>query len=350
MSILKKMDKNMILVGVAAVAVVITGVLIVAQSGSGFSLPSILGTSNQQIAEKVIKYINDNQLSTTPVTLGGVSEESGLVKVTVKIGAQQVDSYATKDGKILFPQKGYDMSQTKTTAGTNNDTTPSKTAEQIIAAMKKSDKPVVDAFIVSRCPFGLQMQRMIADAIKTVPALADNIKVRYIGSVSGNKITAMHGDAEATENLRQICIRDEQASKYWNYVSCQMKASGTESSCEKSTGIDSAKLNACVSTASRGIAYAKEDFDLANKNSVSGSPTLVVNGATVEEFTSDSQPVFGSGRSSDEMKTIVCDASNSKPGFCSQKLNTAKAATGFSATYEGAASSGSGDAGCDPAQ
>jgi hypothetical protein len=40
------------------------------------------------------------------------------------------------------------------------------------------------------------------------------MKARYIGTVSGTTITAMHGEAEAKENLRQICIREEQSTKY----------------------------------------------------------------------------------------------------------------------------------------
>ena len=66
----------------------------------------------ERVAKKVIDYINNNQLSSTTASLGGVSEESGLVKVKIKIGANSFDSYATKDGKFLFPQ-AFDMSVKK---------------------------------------------------------------------------------------------------------------------------------------------------------------------------------------------------------------------------------------------
>jgi hypothetical protein len=333
------LNKNTILIALGVVAVVIIAVLIYTGPSSSFSLSNFLtfGQSNQQIGQKVIDYINTKNLTGgAPAELVSVSEESGLVKIKIKIGENEFDSYATKDGKFLFPQV-FDMS--KEEAG-NNQPAAGKTAEEIIAAIKKSDSPLVEAFIVSRCPFGLQMQRMIADAVKNIPSLGQYVKVRYIGSVSGNTITAMHGEAEAKENLRQICIRDEQRSKYWDYVSCQMK-SGDVSGCEKTAKIDSAKLDACISDVKRGVAYAKEDFDLADENNIGGSPTLMVNGAVAEEFTSDNQPVFGSSRSSDEIKTAVCQAFNSKPSFCSVKLNTAQAATSFSGTYEGSGSTSS---------
>jgi len=339
LSILKNMNRNTILIGVAVIAIVVTGCLIFAKSNTGFSFPNIFGMSNDRVGKRAVDYINNNQLSQTPASLVSVSEESGLVKVRIKIGDSEFDSYATKDGKLLFPQ-AFDMSPatdktstTDSTAGANSTLTP----EEAAAAITKTDKPMLDAYIVARCPFGLQMQRMMADAIKSVPSLAQYIKVRYMGEVSGNTITSMHGDAEAQENLRQICIRDEQPAKYWSYVACQMKT-GDTAGCQTSTGVNAAQLSACVSDSARGIADAQKDFDLSAKYKVTGSPTLILGGQTVSEFN------FG-GRTSDAVKSIVCAAFNSQPSFCSTKLNTAEAAASFSETYAGSGSSGA-DASC----
>jgi hypothetical protein len=342
---LKNINRNTILIGVAVIAIVITGVLIFAKSNIGFSLPNIFGMSDNQVGKRAVDYINNNQLSQTPASLVSVSEESGLVKVKIKIGDSEFDSYATKDGKLLFPQ-AFDMSPATDSASTDNAAGASSilTPEEAAAAITKTDKPMLDAYIVARCPFGLQMQRMMADAIKSVPALAQYMKVRYIGSVSGNTITAMHGDAEAQENLRQICIRDEQPAKYWSYVACQMKT-GDTAGCQTSTGVNAAQLNACVSDPARGIADAQKDFDLSAQYKVSGSPTLILGGKSVSEFN------FG-GRTSDAVKSIVCAAFNSQPSFCSTKINTAEAAASFSATYSSstATAAGSSGANCAPAQ
>ena len=264
-----------------------------------------------------------------------------MVKIKIKIGENEYDSYVTKDGKYLFPQTPIDMSKTETSSSASGGT-----AEEVLASIQKSDNPAVEAYVVSRCPFGLQMQRMIAEAVKNISVLANNIKVKYIGSVSsdGKGIESMHGAEEAAENLRQICIREEQPAKYWNYVSCQMKAQGTELSCEKSTGVDSAKLSACLGDPGRGVAFAKKDFETADQLGISGSPTLAINGKVIDEFTSDNNPVFGSSRSADEMKTTVCIASNSQPDFCSTNLDTAQAATSFSETY--GSSGGSNSSSC----
>ena len=340
--------KNQILTGVAIIAILITGFLIYSNQNPGkFILPG-LGLSDKALAEKGIDYLNKNVLSgQSQATLENLSRESGLVKMKIKIDSSKYDTYITRDGRLLFPQAFNLEPKKDEKTGQDNKSAPSA---QSCEALPKSDKPMLEAYIVSRCPFGLQMQRMMAEAIKNSPDLANYVKVMYIGSVSGNKISAMHGDAEAAENLRQICIREEQPTKYWNYISCQMKAKGAESSCQISTGVDSAKLNACISDASRGVAYAQKDFDSANKYGAQGSPTLIMGGSEISEFSADGKAIFG-GRSADEIRSIVCCAAGDKLGFCSKRLTTTEAATGFSAAYPTSNASGSSSsAGCEPAQ
>ncbi len=352
---LKNIDKNTILVGIAVIAIIITGGLIFASSNHGFSLPNFFGKSDSQIGKDTINYINNNQLSQTPATLVSVSEVSGLVKVKIKIGTNSFDSYVTKDGKLLFPT-AYDMTPKKTTAASatpaNQNNNPSASAQPTATAVVKTANPVLEAYVVSSCPYGLQMQRAIADAVKNLPALAQYIKVRYIGSISSGVISSMHGPEEAQENLRQICIRDEQPTKYYNYISCYMQKTvatassgmplGDSPSCQASTGVDTAKLASCVSDPTRGLADAQKDFDLNSKYNIQGSPTLVLNGAQISEGS------YG-GRSSDGVKSMVCAGFKTQPSFCTTKLNTAPAATSFNLAY--ASTSGStANNNCAPAQ
>lgn len=355
LSFFKNMNRNAILVGVAIIAIIVTGVLIYANLNHGFSFPSIFGMSDNQIGKKVISYINNNQLSSTPASLVSVSEESGLVKVKIKIGTNTFDSYATKDGKLLFPQS-FDMSAKTSSASANQNassTNSTQTPAQAAAAITKVASPMLEAYVVSSCPFGLQMQRAMADAVKSVPALAQYIKARYIGSISNGVISSMHGPEEAQENLRQICIREEQPAKYWSYLSCYMlKTTATATSgmplgdstgCQSSTGVDITKLNACVSDPSRGLVYAQKDFDLNTKYNVSGSPTLILDGAPISESN------FG-GRSSDAVKSMVCAAFKTQPSFCSKTLNTAEAATSFSETYASGSGSTASNTNCATAK
>jgi hypothetical protein len=340
---LKKINKNSLLIAVAVLGIAITGAVIFLNGNQGqISLAGLgFGLSDKTIAQKSVDYINNNQLSSEPATLVSFFSESGVVRVKIKIGANEFDSYATKDGKLLFAQ----AIKLDEKIGGTSETNTKPTAEQIKQAcdgLTKTDVPVLEAYVVSKCPFGLQMQRVMADAIQKVPSMAQYLKVRYMGSIVDNKVTAMHGDAEAQENLRQICLRDEQSNKYWGYISCHIKK-GDTTSCEKTAGVDSAKLTACTTDANRGVAYAKIDFDLSTKYSVKGSPTLILNEAQVSESS------FG-GRSSDVAKNIICCASKNQPSFCSTALDTAEAASSFSETYAGAGNSGAAGTNCAPAQ
>lgn len=324
---------------IAVIVAVILAVMAFNSLGSGFSFG--FGVAKDKIAAKALDYINKNLLSNgQTATLVSASVEGGVVKLKIKVNNSEFDSYVTKDGKLLFPQ-AFDMDKKTEDTTASNSASSAPTEEQIKQTCKtlpKNDKPVLDAYIVSKCPYGLQMQRILADVAANAPALAQNIMVRYIGSISNGNISSMHGTAEAQENLRQICIRDEQRSKYWNYISCHIKA-GDVDSCLASAGIDTNKLATCISDKNRGLAYAKEDFDLNTQYGVQGSPTLILDGKEISEFN------FG-GRTSDALKTMICCAYNSQPGICSTKLNTSNAASSFSETYS-SSNGASGDANCE---
>jgi hypothetical protein len=269
---------------------------------------------------KAVAYINNNLISSGSATLVSAVDAGVLYKVTTAYNGNNIDTYVTKDGTQLFVSSPYDMDAAVATTTTQ----PKKTC----ADMPKAAASQLDAFVVAGCPYGLQMQRILAEIVSNVPSLADSITVRYIGAVENGKITAMHGDAEAQENLRQICIREEQAAKYWDYVSCYIKASGSTDSCLASAAVDTTKLNTCMTDATKGLVYAQADFDKAGTYSVSGSPTLIMNGQTVSEFD------FG-GRTADAVKTLLCCGFSAQPSACSTALITAQAATSFSATYAG---------------
>ena len=78
-NILKNTDKNALLIAGAVIAVAIVGSLAYAGINRGFSLSNLgfFGMPKDQIADRAIKYINDNKLAQSPASLVSVSEESG---------------------------------------------------------------------------------------------------------------------------------------------------------------------------------------------------------------------------------------------------------------------------------
>jgi len=104
-----KPTKNQLFIGVAILAVILTGVVFFSGSRFNFSngLPLKIGSnmSADEIAKKSIDYLNKSILQEGQTAeLVSSSEESGVVKIKIKIGGNTYDSYATKDGKLLFPE------------------------------------------------------------------------------------------------------------------------------------------------------------------------------------------------------------------------------------------------------
>lgn len=319
----------------AILVLMFVGVIPTSITGGFSGLPSG-SLSGEEAANKAVDYINSNLVAGGGVSLVSVEESSGVYKVITSYQGNDIDVYVTKDGVWLFVTPPFDTTTPITT--TTTTTQPQITCEDVT----KSDKAELDAFVVSYCPFGLQMQRILSEIVKNIPALAENIKIRYMGwTGEGDSceygVCAMHGKEEAAENLRQICIREEQADKYWDYVACFMKGEGKTEECLAEVGVDVAQLNECMTDSSRGVEYAKVDFDLQDQYQVTGSPTLILNGERVSEFD------FG-GRTAEAVKSLLCCGFSTEPTSCDQQLNTAQAATSFSESY--ASSSGSSGGSC----
>lgn len=322
----RNLSKKKLIVVAVAVALIGVGALVYANQEK-LGLNIFWGSSPQKTAQKAIEYINENVVSQgISASLMSVKKESGVYKIHIEVGGQEYDSYVTPDGKYLFPVV-YDMSPVSAEETESQSGQEKATCEDL----KKSDKPILEAFVVSQCPYGLQMQRILYEVVKNIPSLAADIKVEYIGAIEEEKITSMHGDVEAQENLRQICVREEQVDKYWNYIACHIEKGDVEG-CLTSANVNKTQLNTCMTDKTKGLKYAEVDFNSQDKYNVSGSPTLFLNGEKVSEFD------FG-GRTAEALKTLLCCGFSSTPDLCSQKLTEDSAATGFSDTYTGSGSS-----------
>jgi len=300
-------------------------------NSDGTSFLNFSSKSAERTAQKAIDFISENMLDGAEAILVSASEESGVYKFKMKIDDQEYDSYVTKDGRILFPSSVSLVESEESAAATEGE---KMTCEDI----NKTKEPILEAFVVSQCPFGLQMQRVLNEIVKNIPQAASYIKVEYMGAIESSKITSMHGDEEAQENLRQICLREEQPNNFWAYIDCHIKE-GDVDSCLQTAQVDVSKLASCLADGSRGLAYAEKDFANQDKYEVTGSPTLILDGDKVSEFD------FG-GRTAEAVKTVVCCAFQDEPEFCGAALSTESANSSFSPTYSSTESNTGGDASC----
>ncbi|MFA5109283.1 MAG: hypothetical protein WC458_01950 [Patescibacteria group bacterium] len=291
-----------------------------------------------QAKEITEKFINDFLMqSGSKATIKEVTEEYGLYKLKVDIVSDVVDSYLTRDGKLFFPQ-ALDIDKinsAKETAPEASATTGGQAGQVTV----KNDKPVVELFVMSYCPYGTQIEKGI---LPVLTALGNKIEfeLKFCSY-------AMHGDKELAENLNQYCIQKEQPDKLNAYLSCFLENSDA-SACIKSAKINTNKLNACVSStdkqykvtenAKNNVGYQGSypgfnvDKTANDKYNVGGSPTLVING---QDISSDRDPA--------SLLKTICSAFNNPPKECETVLSSASPSAGFGS---GTATNASAAAGC----
>ena len=311
-------------VAAAGIVIVVAGVL-------GFmkrNRDQMVNLRTKVIPETVMKLVGDPTVKITEVR--NLKETSGIYEFELVLDTagtvKNYTSYITKDGQLFFSQ-GTKLKDLASVVAP----TPKKT--MTCDDIPKEATAKVTAFVVSNCPYGLQMQRVMSKAIGEQKELEKTMDVKYIGSIVDGKVTSMHGEEEAIENTRQICIREEQKPKYWEYVSCYMKEAGKSEACMATSGVDVSAVQTCMTDPNKGVAYAKKDFDLSTTLNIGSSPTLLVNDKlVVSEFD------FG-GRTADAMKNITCCASSTKAGYCGTALSTEQAAASFSVTGTGGTTS-----------
>lgn len=189
--------------------------------------------------------------------------------------------------------------------------------------MEKKDKPEVQLFVMSHCPFGTQMEKGI---LPVVELLGNKIEfnVRFV-------YYAMHGEVEVKEQLKQYCIQKEQNDKFIPYLKCFLEAGETDK-CLTQEKIDTTKLNSCVEKSDAEFEVTKKfndktswlsgryplfntDKELNERYGVQGSPTLVVNDVVVE-----------TARDPKSLLDTICLGFKTKPEECNKELPT----TGFS--------------------
>jgi hypothetical protein len=283
------------------------------------------GGSVPNEVKKAMEYINEMlKEQGQSASLISWSEENGLYKIDFKIGDNQYQSFVTKDGKYLFP---YALDLTKKI----EEATGTEETETQPTQAEKRERPDVKLFVMSYCPFGLQMEKALLPVWQLLDDKVD-IGVYFVDYI-------MHGKKEMEENLRQYCIQKEEKVKYLAYLGCFVK-DGNSENCLKEAGIDQNKLNSCQQTADKEFKIS-ESFtetgyppfnvhqDLNEKYGVRGSPTLVIN-----------DTVVNIERSPEKVKEAICNAFLNPPDECNQKLPEETASPGFGMAT-GSSSSGS---------
>lgn len=276
----------------------------------------------EQATKKCIDYINNNLVQPGTTASAISSQDLGTVyRIITSYRGQQVPVYITKDGSLLF------LSGVNTSQQIQQEAQP----QQAFDAPDK-EKPEVNLFVMSFCPYGVQAENSMKEVVDLLGIKAD-IKVHFIANVQGDtveSVQSLHGINEAKEDLRQACIQKYYDQKtFWSYLveinkNCYPNYRDTSKleECWKNAaqklGIDVSKIENCA-YGSEGLGLLKADEELTEQYSVTGSPTLIINGAK-----------YSGSRTSEAFKQAICSGFITQPKECSQSLgnSTSTTATG----------------------
>jgi protein-disulfide isomerase len=282
-SLTEKFRENPWMLSTVILGVLVLIFLVGSFGGTGFAITGgAIGVDN--VGSNFIQFA-ENQVEGIKVL--GVTEENGFYNIEYSSSKGDGIVQVTLDGKFLVTGL-IPMNEEVPTAST--DSNPAESVE-----VPKSDKPEVELFVMTHCPYGTQAEKGFIPFMESVGNLVD-AKIRYVHYF-------MH-DPEETETPRQVCIREEQPTKYLSYLR-EFLVEGNSDSALIKAKIDVDAMNECISNGN-AEKYYDEDSKLSESYGVRGSPTLVVNGA-----------IANSGRDAASYLSAACSAFNNIPSECS---------------------------------
>lgn len=81
----------------------------------------------------------------------------------------------------------------------------------------KTDKPTVQMFVMSFCPYGKQAEQGIGPAMSVLGKYV-TFEPHFIVNVNGDTVNSLHGPNEAAEDKRQAVIWKYWPDEFWSYV------------------------------------------------------------------------------------------------------------------------------------
>ncbi len=320
--------KPKIVIIAVLVLVIAGGFFVFWQAKQGkIDLPALLlGSRADKLGAEAIDFINKNLLPPgTTATLVKITNEGSVYKIQIKIGNEEPDVYVSKDGKFLFTA-AFEMKKAET------KTSPAPSQE-----LPKADRPDVKLFVMSYCPYGLQMEKvylpvyqLLKDKVDWQPRYV--IYQDYCAQASGDQKTtcekqycfksgsetycSMHGVAEINQDIREICaFQMGDLDKWWKFISAK-NSNCTVNDIEtcwkgqaQAAGLDTAKIESCFN--SQKYTLAKVEIEEMAKYKATGSPMVFINDAE-----------YNGGRAPEDYKKAICDSFDSAPSECQTSLGT----------------------------
>lgn len=264
--------------------------------------------SESDAGEKILDFADSQGVAAELVE---VNKKSGLYEIILFMQGREVPVYVTMDGENLVSG----LTPLSLISSQNSN-------QQQPADIPKTDKPKVELFVMSFCPYGNRAEDTMLPVYNLLKDKVD-WNINYIVSVSGDNIRSLHGQPETDQDIREVCVKKQFGlDKFWKFVTYVNKNCGGDGSCwkdaAKEAGVDANKIQSCFDK--EGIELMKTEAQISNETGASGSPTLIINGVNSRAVYQYENP--------EAYKQAICSAFNEMPEGCNIVLEGSSSGAG----------------------
>lgn len=235
-------------------------------------------------------------------------KDKKLYKFKLKISQRYIkDIYATQDGELIFLE-GINIKEFIQQVRKREEERRRK-----IESIPKKEKADVQIFVMSYCPFALQIEKAFLPVYRLLKEKI-NFKLRFVNYT-------MHGKKECEENLRQYCIQREEKRKIIDYLDCFIHKKNYKE-CFREVKINEKKVEDCMEKIKKKFEFKNNKFELDEelnkKYKIRGSPTFIINDVVIDVE-----------RSPEAIKELICTTLKNKPSLCKKQLSKEIPSPGF---------------------
>jgi len=277
--------------------------------------------SPKKAGEFTVNYIQENLAPDLDFTYKEAKKISGIYEVVFEVMGSEDKAYVTTDGKYLFFQP--------------INMKPTQPQE-----LPKTEKPKIDLFVMSYCPYGNQAEELLMPIVDLFGNKID-VELHYILYSNyasgypefcydeGELYCSMHAIGELNQGVRELCVQKYQPNKFWDFVKAandQATSNNIDDLWEDiaiGVDVDVDQVKNCFSNEIEDIlanelSLTNVDYPVQEpKNhegqetdNVAGSPTLIINGM-----------FYDGSRSVGAYQEAICSAFKNIPDECDIKLN-----------------------------
>lgn len=147
-------------------------------------------------------------------------------------------------------------------------------ATMISCTKQNQQKPTLNLYVMSHCPFGIRAENIILSFIGN---FSDQLKLHiyYIVSKQGeHNFSSLHGPSELDEDLHQIAIQKLYNDKFYSYLLCYNNYMNRDK-CLKDNNISKNEIDEFVKSG-QADNILNQDFTTTEKLGINASPTLYI--------------------------------------------------------------------------